>query len=137
MEEFLPYIDSFLDKYLDQLLYLPAIQRLRERLNVGEVVLLSNSPHFLVQKISKRLGISNIRATEYRVDDKGLLCDIGLLMDGKAKAECLKNFPFSEKEAYTDSILDLPFLESATIKIAVRPDRKLAKLAHQNGWEKL
>ncbi len=137
MGDFLPWIESFLDQNLEKLLYAPAILRLQERLKKGEVAILSNSPYFVVQSISKRLGVSNIQATEYRVDDKGFLCDIALLVDGKVKADYLKNHPFSEKEAYTDSILDLPFLEAASIKIAVRPDKKLARLAHQNGWERL
>ena len=39
--------------------------------------------------------------------------------------------------AYSDSDTDLPFLEAVGIPVAVNPDRELARVAAERGWEVL
>lgn len=135
---FIPYIESFLDEKLDQLFYVPAIQRLRQRKEENSrLIILSNSPIFLVKAIGRRLGVKEILATDYLVDASGNLSDIATIVDGSVKATYLSNVSAEEKEAYSDSMLDLPFLEAANKKIVVRPQRKLKLLATERGWEQL
>lgn len=135
---FMPHIESFLDEKLEQLFYGPAIQRLQQRQKEkGHLIILSNSPVFLVNAIAKRIGVKEVLATNYIVDEEGNLNDIATIVDGPVKANYLFNLGKQEKEAYSDSILDLPFLEAANKKIVVRPQRKLKLLAAKLGWEQL
>lgn len=99
-------------------------------------MILSNSPIFIVEKIAKKLKVEQFCATTYRLSAQGEMLAIDTLFDGEKKREYVKehkeNRPLT---AYSDSILDLPFLEVAEKKVAVRPDRKLRKRAKALGWE--
>lgn len=103
----------------------------------AHVALLSSSPDFLVRQVAKRLGIEDVQATEYIVDEKGHFAAIGQLVNGFMKAQIVqkvKKIEALEIVAITDSILDKPLLEEADVVIAVAPDRKLARLARLRGW---
>ncbi len=99
-------------------------------------MILSNSPIFIVEKIAKRFGVSEFSATTYRLSPHGQMLAIETLFDGEKKREYVKEHRENRTiTAYSDSILDLPFLEEAEVQVAVRPDRKLLKRAKALGWE--
>lgn len=139
--EITTWISPFIDEFLHGSLRSSLIERLYEAKRQGEtVLLLSNSPSFLVAAIAKRLGIIYWRATEYASDCKECFTSVSHMMDGKAKAETViifaKKWGFSLEHviAYTDSIDDLPLLEIVGHKMAVAPDKKLRFLAKNRGW---
>ena len=119
-------VNLFLEN-LPDMLYQPAFQRLEP-----SSLILSSSPDFLVVPLAKKLGVEGHGST-YAVDVDGQLSHISAIMDGDAKARLLP----SPCTYYTDSILDLPTLKSATHCVAVRPDKKLSKVAFLHGWEQL
>jgi len=43
--------------------------------------------------------------------------------------------PLAAAVAYADSYCDLPLLERVAEPVAVRPDRRLRRIAEQRGWE--
>ena len=45
------------------------------------------------------------------------------------------NTRLSDCTAYADSNADLPLLRAVSHPVAVAPDRRLARVAKQNGWE--
>jgi len=138
------YAQAFVDERLNQLVYLPAWERLQWARHRGDYVcILSSSPDFLVQCIAKKLQVDSWEASRYVADDKGNLCAIEHVLLGKGKAWyvqkiCERLGILPEKSiAYSDSYLDLPFLRAAGTAIAVNPDSRLLAVANQLGWEKM
>lgn len=136
------YIDSFLDKYLDRLFYLPAIKKLQEAFqNNHYIALFSSSPFFLVKPIADILKIKEYRATLYSLDEKNRFEKIQMIVDGKQKAEyalaLMEKLKITKKDVYvySDSIEDFQLFDLADNKIAVKPCKKLYKIAKQNNWE--
>ncbi|MBA3816954.1 MAG: HAD-IB family hydrolase [Parachlamydiaceae bacterium] len=135
------WVSSFLDKHLESLFYNPAIKALIDAQQAGHITaIISSSPSFLVEPIAKRLNLTFCQATEYAVDKDHKFCQIASLMLGEDKArfimEFMKEHKISKKQviAYSDSILDLPFLLTAGEAIAVNPDRKLRLFCLKHNW---
>lgn len=135
-------VDPFLELYLKKALYLPAYRELLRAQHLGHyTMILSNSPHFLVKKIAHVLGACRWEATEYAVDKEQRLCHIASIMQGEDKSSCVLKAAEElgvapmQVTAYSDSIWDLPLLLAAGKAVAVRPDRKLRKLALEHEWK--
>lgn len=135
------WVAEFLDAHFEQLIHAPVFDIMKKAQDAGEVVvILSSSPSFLVEPISKRLGVSFWQATQYAVDKDQCFCDIARLIlgDDKAKfiADFLKQNKLSRQHviAYSDSYVDLPFLLSAGTSVGVCPDRKLRAFCINNNW---
>lgn len=140
VELFQEHISHFIKGWLFKSEYAPAIARLREfQQNQDAVAIFSNSPYFLVDAIAKELGIEMVYATSYDVDTQGRLLKIAEIVEGSKKALLLDQLAQSkqikETVAFSDSILDLPFLQCASSAIAVKPGRGLRKIAKQLGWQ--
>jgi len=134
------YIERFLDETLDAMLFQPAVRRLQAaQKRHAFTAILSNSPDFLVSAIARRLGVDDSLGTHYEVDQNGCFNRISGFVQGKEKAAYLKlkenTIDGAPVFAYSDSILDLPFLEAAAIAVAVRPDRRLRSIGQKHGWE--
>jgi HAD superfamily hydrolase (TIGR01490 family) len=141
ISEFEERATKFLDQHFDKMLYMPAVERLRAAQAAGHHTgILSSSPDFLIKIVAERFGVDTWRATRYCVDKDKILCTISHLMEGleKAKAtiEIANALGISRDavEAYSDSFLDVPFLEAAGCAVGVNPDPKLRRLCKKNGW---
>ena len=138
------YVYSFVERELETLLYQPAMERLRLAQHEGHfTMILSNSPGFLVGPIASKLQVDDWRASEYRVDKDQKLCQIALILHGETKAFWVHRISHylgirqQEVTAYSDSYLDLPFLQSAGIPVVVNPDSKLKKISKEKNWEEI
>ena len=134
----------FIQIQLPELLYLPAVQRLRAAQAEGEtVVILSSSPDFLVKLVAKALEVENWEATRYSCDRQGNLLGVSSVLEGQQKAIRLqhwaKEIGVAQEDitVYTDSHLDLPILKAVGKGkvVAVRPDRKLLHICRAHAWE--
>lgn len=137
---FKTFLSAFLEEKLSSFFYHPAVSRLKEGQARGDYIcILSNSPRFIVEPIAEHLGVDEVLASNYIINSEGILSEIGTMVDAYTKARFLrdkkKKFPEVVIEAYSDSSLDLPFLQSATKAIAVLPDRGLSKTAKRCQWE--
>lgn len=131
-----PYLESFLETKVDSFWYPPAIRRLNQLQKQGvRCLVFSNSPRFIVAPIVKKLGIHEVFATEYLSDDQGVLSVVSTFVDGEQKKSLLVSLEDAPKIAFSDSELDLPFLMAADIAVAVKPKRKLKKIALKKKWE--
>lgn len=135
------HVEQFLDLFFDQLIYLPAYQKLLEAKKSGHTtVILSSSPDFLVGPIAKRFKVDYWAATQYAVDKDLCFCKISHLMLGDDKAnymnQLLKKLNFSSHvlSAYSDSYVDLPFLLVAANPVGVNPCHKLRAICQQKKW---
>lgn len=108
----------------------------------GEVVLATLSVDIVVRPLADYLGVADTIASSFEFSGERctgrfaggpifnlqkrdhVLRYIG--SRGRTPAECT---------FYSDSINDLPLLESVGKPIAVNPDRRLAKVAAQRGWD--
>ncbi|MBA3239075.1 MAG: haloacid dehalogenase-like hydrolase [Parachlamydiaceae bacterium] len=135
-------VHLFLEENFDEMLNEPVIERLKKaQANNHFVAILSSSPEFLVKAMANRLGVSHFDASVYAVDEKMHFLRIDRLVQGKDKALWTaaaaqnQSITMSNIAVYSDSILDLPFLQSGGIRIAVNPDSKLRKLCRLHKWE--
>lgn len=135
-------VTQFLKKDFYRFLYFPTFERLRRAQHQGHhTVILSNAPSFIVGPIAEYLEVNEWHSSQYAVDDEGNFetVDTILLGEGKAKyiAELAKINEIASEEitAYSDSHLDLPFLQAAGIPIAANPNPKLLRVSKQNAWE--
>lgn len=138
---FLGELSRFLDGALERLLYPPAYRALREAKGAGHLtLLLSASPHFIVEEIAGRLGFDGWGATPYQIDAAGRFIAIGEIMEGEAKRKWLlehrRQLGVARERitAYSDSHLDLPLFEVVGRCVAVNPDRALRALSSKRGW---
>lgn len=140
-EQLEKYMDKFVLEMVNRSLYLPAFARLKRAQQLGHyTMILSNSPSFLVKRFAKALGVNAYYATEYALDDQNCFNKIKRILEGKDKARHILKIAkklgiFLEQiTAYSDSVLDLEFLQVAGKPIAVNPDKKLRAISIKNRW---
>jgi phosphoserine phosphatase len=127
----------------EQALYrLPLVVALQNAQGMGQIVWIqSSSPYCLVAPIAQFFGIQMVTATQYMVDSAGTYSELGDVVDGEYKKKELvyflekNNIKAAEVVAYSDSILDLPLLETVGRPIVVCPDAKLKAVAHMRSWQ--
>jgi HAD superfamily phosphoserine phosphatase-like hydrolase len=141
LDKFEESVSPFLEEYLPSRINPIVMAELKLAQHLGHYILiLSNSPSFLVEKIALFLGVNEWRATRYAVDKERNLCHIDSIMQGEEKALCVKeiadklSIAKDNITAYSDSFLDLPLLLSAGTPIAVNPDRKLRHFSELKNW---
>lgn len=135
-------VTAFLKKDFYRFLYLPTFNRLRRAQHEGHyTVILSNGPSFVVGPIAEYLGVNEWYSSNYSVDEKGNFSAVDSILLGEGKATYMEQLTHRLKTsaakvtAYSDSDLDLPFLESAGIPVAVNPNSKLLKVSKEHSWE--
>ena len=133
---------AFLAKNFYRIVYLPAITRLKQAQQEGHyTVILSSSPDFLVKLCAQRFKVDAWSATEYELDQNNCFSKISKFMLGKDKASYLQSLgdylevAREDMTAYSDSHLDLPFLEVAGTAIGVNPNNILRTACEENNWE--
>lgn len=139
---FKEHLELFLQDNFEEMLYTPAVQRLKTAQLSGDyVAILSNSPDFLVGAIAKKLNVSHFEGSVYGVDEAQRFSHIKKLLQGEDKAAStfnrLESLEIKKENAtiYSDSILDLPFLLSGGIQVGVNPDTKLRAICQEYQWE--
>ena len=132
---------SYAKEVIQKYPYQPTLRCLKKaKREKHHILLLSQSPDFLVDMVAQALNITDTHASQYIIENDRFV-SIKKIMDGYEKANCLlqktKQLKVLKKDIfiYTDSIWDLPMFEHVGNVIAVNPDRKLKKLAQQLGWK--
>jgi HAD superfamily hydrolase (TIGR01490 family) len=137
--------DWVVDTFLRECWRLEALSLVESHLERGDiVVLVSSSPAPLLRRAANSLGVEHTVGTRFSVKNgfynggiSGPVCinhykrklveayldDIGMITD------------FASSFSYADSISDLPVLEMVGNPVATFPERTLAEVAHQRGWE--
>ena len=104
--------------------------------------LVTAAPIELAAEIARAHGMNGAIATVSEVDDAGYYTGrlIGDVMHGEAKAKAVaevaaeNGLDLAECAAYSDSINDLPLLDSVGYPHAVNPEGELRRIALQKGW---
>ena len=107
-----------------------------------ETWLLTATPQELAEIVAAGLGMTGARGTISEVDDAGRYTGalVGEIAHGPAKAKIAeeiagrRGIDMLGSAAYSDSINDLPLLESVGRPHAVNPDHQLRRVARSRGW---
>ncbi|HYI62073.1 MAG TPA: HAD-IB family hydrolase [Acidimicrobiales bacterium] len=132
-----------LEEVIEPIVFDEAVALLREHQAAGRrVYLISASPEEIVLPLARHLGVDEAIATRARVDAHGRYTgDVEFYAYGPHKATRMKavaaerGIDLAASYAYSDSITDEPMLAVVGHPVAVNPDRDLAKVAADRGWE--
>jgi HAD superfamily hydrolase (TIGR01490 family) len=104
--------------------------------------LVTAAPIELAETLARHLGMAGAIATVSEVDENGYYTGrlVGTVMHGPEKAKAVAemaaelSIDLAECAAYSDSMNDLPLLESVGYPHAVNPESELRRIAFQRGW---
>lgn len=104
--------------------------------------LVTAAPVELAETIARALQMTNAIGTVSEVDEEGFYTGrlAGNVMHGTEKAKAVAEvaarhgIPLAECAAYSDSVNDLPLLESVGFPHAVNPEHELRRIALSLGW---
>lgn len=126
---------------IDPIVYDEAVELIAQHKADGhEVVVVSASGAEVVAPIADMVGADRIIATEMIVADGKYTGEIARYIYGPGKAEAVRElaerngYDLADCYAYSDSVTDLPMLETVGHPFVVNPDRGLRKAAAENGW---
>ncbi|MBC7292321.1 MAG: HAD family hydrolase [Actinotalea sp.] len=108
-----------------------------------DVVVVSASSSEIVEPVAAMLGADHVVASRMEVLDGRYTGAITSYAYGPAKAEAIRDlanregYDLAASYAYSDSVTDLPLLETVGHAAVVNPDRALRRLATERGWESL
>ena len=128
---------------MEPIMYAEALELMELHRAAGHrVYLVSASPEEIVLPLADLLGVDGAICSRGEVDEQG--CYTGRMAFyayGESKATAMRELAartgldLSSSSAYSDSATDLPMLEAVGRPVAVNPDRALAKMARERGWE--
>ncbi|HEX8099602.1 MAG TPA: HAD family hydrolase [Actinomycetota bacterium] len=129
-------------EYIDPYFYAEALDLIELHRALGRrVFIVSSSPEEVVRPLVERLGDVDVIATRTRIVDGKYTGEMEFYCYGEGKADAIRKvaeeqlIDLSGSYAYSDSITDLPMLESVGVPVAVNPDRDLRREAEQRGWK--
>jgi HAD superfamily hydrolase (TIGR01490 family) len=105
-----------------------------------DVVVVSASGEEIVAPIARALGATHAMATRMVVEDGRYTGEVAFYCYGDGKVQAIRElaaregYPLEHCYAYSDSITDLPMLETVGHPSVVNPDRGLRKEAAERGW---
>ena len=112
----------------------------RHRAAGEDVIIVSTSGQEMVGPIGALLGAALVIATRMEIAEGCYTGQMEFYAYGEAKAERVRElaaergYDLADCYAYSDSVTDLPMLETVGRPHAVNPDRALRRLAQQRGW---
>jgi HAD superfamily hydrolase (TIGR01490 family) len=131
-----------MQQHVEPLMLNKAEALLRQHREQGDHLLIITATNgFITRPIAKRLGVTDILATDPEVIDgrhTGKFVGTPCFQSGKITnlQEWLKHTNHSLTGAYfySDSINDLPLLELVDKPVAVDPDERLTAIANERNW---
>jgi HAD superfamily hydrolase (TIGR01490 family) len=132
-----------LDDVITPIIYAEAAELINRHHAEGrKVIIISSSPEEVVGPLADHLGVDEYVATRAKIDDEGRYTgELQFYAYGAFKAQAMRELAasegidLSESYAYTDSVTDLPMLETVGHPVAVNPDRDLLRVAREREWE--
>ena len=135
-------IDETLIDLLEPSIHPQALDLIREHREAGRrVYLVSSSGLEVVRAFANSIGVPHVIATRSEVDDSGCYTgELSFYCYGIGKQVAIREeasrigIDLAASFAYSDSITDLPMLETVGSPHAVNPDRDLRAVALGSGW---
>jgi len=125
------------------IIYAEALELIEEHRVAGRrVFIVSASPSEIVEPLADYLEVDEAIASQARIDDEGCYTgEMAFYAYGENKRVAMReiaereNIDLSASWAYSDSATDLPMLEAVGHPVVVNPDRELARVARERGWD--
>jgi HAD superfamily hydrolase (TIGR01490 family) len=144
VEQVSQIVNEALDELINPYVYAEAAALIGEHRAAGrDVVVVSTSGEEMVRPIAQQLGVTDIIATRMVVEDGRYTGEVAYYAAGPTKAEAIRelakvrDYDLSSSYAYSDSVSDIPLLETVGHPTAVNPDRGLRRVASDRGWQVL
>lgn len=130
-----------LDEIIDPVVYEEAADLIAEHRAAGRaVIIISSSGTEIVEAIGERLGVDRAIGTQLQVVDGRYTGEVLFYAYGVGKADAMRalaeqdGYDLTASYAYSDSMTDLPMLETVGHPHAVNPDAPLRRLAAERDW---
>jgi HAD superfamily hydrolase (TIGR01490 family) len=136
-------VEEALESVVAPIVYAEALELIRTHREAGRiVVIVSASPEEIVGPLADYLGVDAAIASRPDIDGEGRYTGT-MAFDafGADKVTAMqelardRGIDLAESYAYSDSATDVPMLEAVGHPVAVNPDRELARVATERGWE--
>jgi HAD superfamily hydrolase (TIGR01490 family) len=132
-----------LAEVIEPIVYAEALDLIDEHHRAGRrVFLVSASPEEIVAPLAQFLGVDEAISSRAELDGDGRYTgNVEFWSYGPYKAEAIRHsaerlgIDLDRSYAYSDSGTDVPMLEAVGHPVAVNPDRDLARIARERGWE--
>ena len=141
VEQVRAIVTETLHDIVDPLVFAEAAELIADhRLCGRDVVIVSASGEEIVAPIARALGATHAMGTRMVIEDGKYTGEVAFYCYGEAKAAAirelatLEGYPLEHCYAYSDSITDLPMLQSVGHPAVVNPDRGLRKEATAQDW---
>lgn len=141
VEQVRAIVTETLHDIVDPLVFAEAAELIADhRLCGRDVVIVSASGEEIVAPIARALGATHAMGTRMVIEDGKYTGEVAFYCYGEAKAAAirelaaLEGYSLEHCYAYSDSITDLPMLQSVGHPTVVNPDRALRKEAAAAGW---
>ncbi|HLU32687.1 MAG TPA: HAD family hydrolase [Natronosporangium sp.] len=141
VEQVRQIVTEALDELINPYIYAEAWALIESHQAAGrDVVLVSASGEEIVRPIGETLGVTDVIATRMAVDDGYYTGEVEFYAAGEHKATAVRElaaargYDLTASYAYSDSIADLPLLETVGHPTVVNPDRALRRVAIERGW---
>jgi HAD superfamily hydrolase (TIGR01490 family) len=143
-------LEAWREEYLAQSVAPMILPRARELIashasRGHETVIVTAANSFITTPIAEMLGVADILASDPETHESGeftgRIAGIPCFHEGKVtrldawlgeRGETLADF--AESWFYGDSQSDVPLMEKVTNAVAVGPDERLGRIAHERGW---
>ncbi|TIC85092.1 HAD family hydrolase [Nocardioides sp. GY 10113] len=130
-----------LHNVVDPIVYDEAVQLIADHRAAGrDVVIVSTSGSEVVEPIGDLLGANDVVATRLAIEDGRYTGEIEYYAYAEEKANAIRalaeqrGYDLDSSFAYSDSVTDVPMLETVGHPFAVNPDKDLRKVAEGNEW---
>jgi HAD superfamily hydrolase (TIGR01490 family) len=132
-----------LTEVIEPIIYAEALELIDDHHAAGrEVVIVSSSPTEVVEPLAEFMGADRSIATQAAIDENGNYTgELEFYAYGDSKAVAIRRMAQQEgidldgSYAYSDSVTDIPMLETVGHPVAVNPDKELARLARAREWD--
>ncbi|WP_324650376.1 HAD family hydrolase [Georgenia sp. H159] len=135
-------VAAALEQHIRPVVYREATELIDAHRAAGEdVVIVSASSEAVVRPIGELLGADHVIATRPVVADGRFTDELDFYAYGPTKATAMRElarehgYDLAASHAYSDSVTDLPMLETVGHPVAVNPDRALRRHALAQGWQ--
>ena len=134
--------DVILD-VIDPYVYQEALDLIAMHTSEGRrIYIVSSSPEEVVRPLARHFGVAGVIATRAQIGADGRYTgDLEFYAYGEQKARAIEelaarvDLDLEHSYAYSDSITDLPMLDTVGHPVAVNPDRELRRVADERAWE--
>ena len=141
VEQVRAIVTETLHDIVDPLVFAEAAELIADhRLCGRDVVIVSASGEEIVAPIARALGATHAMGTRMVIEDGKYTGEVAFYCYGEAKGAAirelaaLEGYALEHCYAYSDSITDLPMLQSVGHPTVVNPDRALRKEAAARDW---